>query len=83
MRYNDEDAVIFKVELLSYLFITFHFKSVHYNKLHLLIWITLSSTYIFEIKKYNFLKKSNAIFRIGPMIFTECYFEIFRKRLLR
>ena len=29
-------------------------KSVHYNKTHLPIWLTLSLVYIFEMRKYNF-----------------------------
>ena len=82
MEYNDEDTVIFTTEL-SYFFIILPFKSVHYNKTHLLILITLSLTYTFEMTEYEFFKKPNDLFRIGPMIFKKCSMKILRKSVLR
>ena len=43
-----EDTVIFTTDL-SYLFIISPFKSVHYSKTRLPVWVTLSLTYISEV----------------------------------
>ena len=48
-----------------------------------MIWITLGLTYIFEMRRYNLLKKANGLFRVGPMIFWKCYVQILKNSELR
>ena len=69
MRNNDENTVVLTPEL-SFFFIILPFKSAYHSKTRRLILVTLSLTYIFEMRKYNFLKKLTA-FSVFDRWFSE------------
>ena len=82
MRNNNKGTIVFTTKF-CYFIVVLPLKGVHYNKTHLLIWVTFDFSNIFEMRKNDLVKKAERLFSVRPAAFRKCGIKTGWKSILR
>ena len=82
MQNNNKGLIVFTTRF-SYFIVVLPLKGVHYNKTHLLVWVTFGFSNIFEMRKNDVVEKAERLFSVRPVVFKYCGIKTVWRSILR